>query len=547
MAACRAGQRRIILASLAGLLLVLSTRLVPRVGTTTRVIRRQRQATQSLHFYSQKQQDEWVATSYNLWIEGRQTSEHVPFYLDLAANEPLHISNTAYFDALGWEGLCIEGSPSYLAKPRSSNRTCVVVNAIVDACANDTIEWLESGSGSGIVSADTDNKIKASQSQVSGVRTQTLEKILDAHSAPHVVGFLSLDVEGAEYRVLENFPFERYHFQFVVIERPPPWLNELLFRNHYIWIKNSNDGFDSFYVHESLGDVIKPVGGFEQVPQKCDGVPGTRCPWGKPPTRNICSREESNAYAPLLHGEARSAKASEKTFTSKISKVISLGTPRTGSTFQHVLLCLLVHLRTDNVTCSSWDSDVDMVSVVKSHGPRIAAPVPNDVLLFLAVRSTMTEWVNDTDLQRGVSYAQVYSSFSRCPLCEIEQYKGIFNLSTEEMLQVRQYMRYWIVLRQCCGFQQSLNKRQVLHGCGDKSFVTQGEIDHHDCFTKNLSAVEEYFTHTHLFERVNPNKLAPRTHLEYHWLTPGDCVRKDAEISSGLDFNRANRTSCTRD
>ena len=93
----------------------------------------------------------------------------------------------------------------------------------------------------------------------------------------------------------------------------------------------------------------------------------------------------------------------------------------------------------------------------------------------------------------------------------------------------------------------SFTSRQVLHGCGDKSFVTQGEIDHHDCFTKNLSAVEEHFTHTHLFERVNPNKLAPRTHLEYHWLTPGDCVRKDAEISSGLDFNRANRTSCTRD
>lgn len=86
---------------------------------------------------------------------------------------------------------------------------------------------------------------------------------------------------------------------------------------------------------------------------------------------------------------------------------------------------------------------------------------------------------------------------------------------------------------------------QVLHGCGDESFATQGEIDYHDCFTKNLSAVEEHFTHTHLFKLVNPNKLAPIGHLEYHWLTPGDCARKDAEISSGLDFNGANGTSCT--
>ena len=97
-----------------------------------------------------------------------------------------------------------------------------------------------------------------------------------------------------------------------------------------------------------------------------------------------------------------------------------------------------------------------------------------------------------------------FDVFITCPLCEVENYAKFFNLSNEEILQVRQYMRYWSILRQCCGFQQSKRKRQVLHGCGDFSYHIQGALDYHDCFSKNLSAVEHAYVSSLLFEKVLP-------------------------------------------
>ena len=50
--------------------------------------------------------------------------------------------------------------------------------------------------------------------------TKTLEQILDQINAPDVIDYLSIDVEGAEERILGRFPFDRYTFTTITIERP---------------------------------------------------------------------------------------------------------------------------------------------------------------------------------------------------------------------------------------------------------------------------------------------------------------------------------------
>merc|ERR1712187_682079 len=50
---------------------------------------------------------------------------------------------------------------------------------------------------------------------VSDVPTRSLSSILSSahpggHAVPRVIHYVSLDVEGAEYDVLQDFPFERY-------------------------------------------------------------------------------------------------------------------------------------------------------------------------------------------------------------------------------------------------------------------------------------------------------------------------------------------------
>lgn len=57
---------------------------------------------------------------------------------------------------------------------------------------------------------------------------------------------------------LRHFNFDKYTFPAVIIERPTPELNALLFYDGYTFVRNVR--FYAFYVHESverLGDIKK--------------------------------------------------------------------------------------------------------------------------------------------------------------------------------------------------------------------------------------------------------------------------------------------------
>ena len=74
------------------------------------------------------------------------------------------------------------------------------------------------------------------------------------HNAPKTIEYLSLDVEGAETAVLKYFPFNKYKFLAMTIERPTKELNATLFKNDYTFVKNYK--VDTFYIHKSLEDEI---------------------------------------------------------------------------------------------------------------------------------------------------------------------------------------------------------------------------------------------------------------------------------------------------
>jgi hypothetical protein len=79
-----------------------------------------------------------------------------------------------------------------------------------------------------------------------------LLSILKKGNAPKSIDYLSIDIEGAEDRVLCNFPFNEYCFKSLTIERPKEKLKEILAINDYILIKQSS--LDSFYIHRSFLD-----------------------------------------------------------------------------------------------------------------------------------------------------------------------------------------------------------------------------------------------------------------------------------------------------
>lgn len=220
-------------------------------------------------FFSQKGQDKWVVHDiFNYKTNG--------FFVDLACANGKNINNTYFLEKnLNWNGICIEPMDEFYNQAKK-NRNVKVIKECVDSFVHEIEFRTDYGMGSGIVDDDTDNNISIryndiqksyNNGKIKKIITTTLEKILDTNNAPKMIDYLSLDVEGSETRILRNFPFDKYIFLSITIERPTEELNEILFKNGYVFVKNVS--YDTFYVHESLDKQIKiQKENFEQIPKK---------------------------------------------------------------------------------------------------------------------------------------------------------------------------------------------------------------------------------------------------------------------------------------
>lgn len=229
-------------------------------------------AKSSIKYTSQKDQDKWVIEDI---FQGKRNG----FFVDLAASDGIALSNTYILEKhFQWTGICIEPNPEFYKKLQK-NRNCICVNDCIDfqeGIVEFRFDNMELG---GIIAEDTDNCIQYRDKQIiearknnktTFIKAKTLEQVLRENNAPKIIDYLSLDVEGAETRILRSFPFDKYIFLSITIERPTPWINSTLFDNGYVFVQNSKVmGYDSFYVHKSIPnfELIKKED-FVQIPAK---------------------------------------------------------------------------------------------------------------------------------------------------------------------------------------------------------------------------------------------------------------------------------------
>jgi len=221
-----------------------------------------------LQFIGQKSQDKWV-------IEEALPGVRHGFFLDLAATDGISINNTLLLERqLGWTGIAIEPNAEYF-RALSANRLCRCFSDCIDESSR-TVAFLPNGELGGIVDFDTDNSPNVrpdlieewkTAGKIQEMHTRELADVLAEANAPAVIDYFSFDVEGAETRILRSFPFDQYTFLAATIERPTPEINDLLFRNGYLFVRNVS--FDSFYLHETAPTAAtisrEP---FEQIPAK---------------------------------------------------------------------------------------------------------------------------------------------------------------------------------------------------------------------------------------------------------------------------------------
>lgn len=68
-----------------------------------------------------------------------------------------------------------------------------------------------------------------------------------------VIDYFSFDVEGAEWKIMENFPWEAYTFLTITVERPTAPLVHKLQKNGYTFVRYfGGPQVDHMYIHKSL-------------------------------------------------------------------------------------------------------------------------------------------------------------------------------------------------------------------------------------------------------------------------------------------------------
>ena len=136
------------------------------------------------------------------------------FFVDLGSADGVRISNTWALERKGWSGICIDPFPRNM-----KGRTCQMFAEAVDDVGGRTVRFQNPGSYSGgileyagwwVSQDDKDNTVE--------VKTSTLSDILRRANAPSYIHYLNVDIEGAEYTALSDFPFDQYEFGAITIE-----------------------------------------------------------------------------------------------------------------------------------------------------------------------------------------------------------------------------------------------------------------------------------------------------------------------------------------
>ncbi len=189
-------------------------------------------------YYGQRGQDYFLDQKI---FNGRPTG----FYLDIGANDPKELSNTLYFEEQGWTGLAFEPQERFRNKWKTERKTPCLEYLLgategeeVTFVEYDTNEWQNALSGVEGFALEEGKNIENVASKRMRLTKRALGNILKEQGVTHV-DFMSLDVEGYEYEVLQGINFEEVRIDVIVVENDRTHMGDQFLRT-YIKSKGYN-------------------------------------------------------------------------------------------------------------------------------------------------------------------------------------------------------------------------------------------------------------------------------------------------------------------
>jgi len=187
-----------------------------------------------LNVFSQHGQDKF-------YIENvLKSKKRQGYFVDLAAGDGVFISNTYLLEKVfNWKGICIEANLNTFEKLKQ-NRSCICDNNVIlkddeevvfTSLANvDVFNHLESHI-QGFWPQGKNNPVEKTETR----KCISLNTLLDKYNAPEVIDYFSLDIEGSELAVLQDFfRNNKRRVMFWTIEQSnEDEIKELMAKNNY--------------------------------------------------------------------------------------------------------------------------------------------------------------------------------------------------------------------------------------------------------------------------------------------------------------------------
>jgi len=200
-------------------------------------------------FQSQHGEDRWL----DRYFRGRRQG----FFVDVGAYDGIVISNTYYFEQIGWTGVLVEPNPGKAALCRKNRPNSRVFECAAVSSASTTEVQLQDVPGGEVYSTIVANDFNTDRLKNYGlssrtvvVPARTLDSILEEIN-PTAIDFVSIDVEGGELEVLKGFDIRRWRPRLVIIESLTarrPEIRDYFTAGGYMFLRNIN-----------INDVYRPV------------------------------------------------------------------------------------------------------------------------------------------------------------------------------------------------------------------------------------------------------------------------------------------------
>jgi hypothetical protein len=191
-----------------------------------------------------------LQTHNDRWVVDLFKSKRGGYFVEAGALDGIHGSCTYTLEKyLGWRGLLVEPGVPFTAL--KTNRPGSVCENVCLAGKNGPVEFVEasdsgySGIKEKLVQLDLENRARwgkpKDEWQTAGYREKiipalTFAELLKKHAAPPEIEYVAFDMEGAEYDVLKDFPFQEYRILAFSIEGDS--CNDLLLGKGFRLVKN---------------------------------------------------------------------------------------------------------------------------------------------------------------------------------------------------------------------------------------------------------------------------------------------------------------------